>query len=230
MQGTGTVAELSLLDGLTAARLVCPPGLIPSPGQYVLAHAGGVEPPLAAWLFAAESFSDGFLAASPVPASWRPGVQLHLRGPLGHGFSLPPSVRRLALIAFKCSSAILLSLLRPALTQEAAVTLVAERIPEDLPLDVEVQPMSSLLDVCRWADYLALDLPREQLPDVRATFGGLRLVVKAEGQVLVRTPMPCGALAACGVCTVQMGRDALLACDDGPVFDFHRAMEWSSRA
>ncbi len=230
MQGIATVAELSLLDGLAAARLVCLPGLIPSPGQYVLAHPGGVDPPLATWLFPAEIFSDGFLAAPPVPSSWRPGIQLYLRGPLGRGFSLPPRARRLALLAFRCSSRVLLALLKPAFKQGAAVTLVAERIPEDLPLDVEAQPLSSLPDVCRWADYLALDLPREQLPDVRAALHDLRPVMKAEGQVLVRTPMPCGALAACGVCSVQMGRETLLACDDGPVFDLHRAMEWSSRA
>lgn len=230
MQGLGTIAELTLLDGMAAARLICAPGLIPAPGQYVLAHPGGVDPPLATSLIAAQIFSDGFLAASPVPGAWHPGSQLHLRGPLGHGFNLPGAARKIGLIAFKCSTRVLLSLWEPAFRQDASVTLVAEHIPDDLPLEVEAQPLHALVDVCRWADFLALDVPRELLPDMRAAFRSFGSVIKADGRVLVRTPMPCGALAACGVCTVQMGRAALLACEDGPVFDFRQAMEWSSRA
>src|SRR5512143_1645310 len=129
MQGVGSIAELSLLDGLPAARFVCPPGLIPAPGQYILAHPGGTEPPLATSVFAAQIFDDGFLAAPPLPSSWTPGTDLYLRGPLGHGFSLPPDARRIGLIAFKRSSRTLLALLEPAFRQDASITLVAEHIP-----------------------------------------------------------------------------------------------------
>ena len=230
MQGIATVAELTLLDGMAAARLVCASGLIPAPGQYVLAHPGGIDPPLAAALFGTETFNDGFLVASAVPSSWVPGTQLYLRGPLGHGFMLPAAARRIALIPFKCSSRTLLSLLKPALLQEASVVLVAESIPEDLPLQVEAQPPGSLLDVCQWADFLALDIPRELLRDLRTAFQPERTLVKVEGQILIRTPMPCGALASCGVCTVEIRGRARLACEDGPVFDFHQVVEWASRA
>ncbi len=230
MQGVGAVAEVSLLDGLPAARLVCPPGLIPDPGQYVLAHPGGGDPPLADSLFAAQVFEDGFLAPSPTPAVWTPGTRLFLRGPLGHGFGLSPAARRIALIAFRCSSRVLLSLVGAAFAQEGSVTLVAEHIPDDLPLQVEAQPLGSLADVCHWADFLAVDVARESLPEMRASFKELRSALKADGQVLIRTPMPCGALALCGVCTVDVGGKALLACEDGPVFDFHQVMEWARRA
>lgn len=40
-----------------------------------------------------------------------------------------------------------------------------------------------------------------------------------EAQILVRVPMPCGALAECGVCAVRLRDGVALACDDGPVFD-----------
>ena len=45
------------------------------------------------------------------------------------------------------------------------------------------------------------------------------MVMGGEAQALVRTPMPCGALADCGVCTVRTSRGPKLACKDGPVFD-----------
>jgi dihydroorotate dehydrogenase electron transfer subunit len=117
-----------------------------------------------------------------------------------------------------------------AFHQDAAVTLVGEGAPEDLPLQVEVQPTLELLGVCKWADFVAFEVARELLPELREIFPQPHYAMKAEAQVLVRTPMPCGALAACGVCTIEAGGRALLACEDGPVFDFDQVMGWSKRA
>jgi NAD(P)H-flavin reductase len=230
MLGEGRVSELILMDGAAAARLACPAGMVPAPGQYLLAHALGSDAPLATALFAARAFSGGFLTASPVPSTWAPGTRLHLRGPLGHGFALPASARRLALVAFQCSPRALLSLLDSAAGVDAAVALVSDQIPDDLSLHVEAQPLSRMREVCRWADVIAFDARRDALEELKLLFQPDRNAIKAEAQVLVRTPMPCGALAACGVCTVEVGRQALLACEDGPVFDFRQLMGWSSRA
>ncbi len=219
MQGEGQVNELVLLDGVASARIACPPGLVPLPGQYVLAYEPGSMSPLSSVLFRSATIAGGFVTASPLPSTWRPGSQLHMRGPLGHGFNLPASAQRIALVAFRCSSRILVSLLESALAQHAAVTWVGDRLPDDLPLQVEAQPPHALQDVYKWADYVAFDLPREALPELKAIYHADRTSLKAAAQVLVRTPMPCGALAACGVCTVDSAAGPLLACEDGPVFD-----------
>lgn len=230
MIAEGNVAELLLLNGSASARIRCPAGIVPAPGQYALAHAAGSEAPLAAVLFLAQSTADGFVAAPPVPAAWQPGTRLFLRGPLGHGFNLPVSARRVALVALQCSPVALLSLLPQAARQEAALTLVGSNIPDDLPLQVEAQPPGSLGEVCAWADYVAFDTSREALAALRELLKESRASFKAEAQVLVRTPMPCGALADCGVCTVDVGGKELLACEDGPVFALRQLMGWSSRA
>ncbi len=94
MQGEGIIKELVLLDGKPCARIQCDPSLIPAPGQYLLAYADGSDSPLAASVFSAKSFADGFLTAPPIPSSWNLGMRLHLRGPLGHGFILPEDARR----------------------------------------------------------------------------------------------------------------------------------------
>ena len=104
-QGTGELVELYLENGLTGGRLLCPQNLIPSPGQYLLAHATASNDPLPAPVFNAGSVPGGFLAAPPIPETWQPGTSLSLRGPLGRGFTLPASSRRVALIALGDTSA-----------------------------------------------------------------------------------------------------------------------------
>lgn len=230
MQSEGQVAEILLLDGLPAARIQCVQGLIPAPGQYLLAHAAESDAALAHVLFASGFAEDGFVAAPSVSAAWRPGTRLFLRGPLGHGFNLPVSARRVGFIAFDRSPRTLLALLGPALRQEAAVTLVAAQIPENLPFQVEVQPLNALPEICKWADYVAFDISRAALAALKEQLQPSRAALKASGQVLVRTPMPCGALADCGVCTVELGGKTYLACDDGPVFELDQVMGWASKA
>ena len=215
--GTGKVEE-TFLDG--SARISCPPELIPAPGQYVLAHAHGSDSPLPVPLFSSlSSLQSGFRFAPPVPALWQPGQLLYLRGPIGHGFNLSASSRKIALIAFDDAPARLLGLIAQALKQNAEVVLVSNSQVDDLPEIVEVQPLKGLSDALRWADYAAMDVSREGLPQLKEMLAGKdQLTAKVEAQVLVRAPMPCGALADCGVCALSIEHDWKMICKDGPVF------------
>lgn len=219
--GKGQVLELILQDGCRYMRVACPSNLIPSPGQYLLAGDGS-DSPLPVPLFHTDSAPQGFVAAAPIPSSWHPGLELHLRGPLGRGFNLPASARKVALVAFDDSPARLRGLIQPALKQDAAVVLVCSSAPENLPDDVEVQPLSTLQEIVEWADYLALDVARENLYQLRERLRKLnQLAAGKDAQVLVRTPVPCGGVADCGVCAVHLKSDWQLACKDGPVFNWN---------
>src|SRR6266498_5110890 len=121
--GKGQVFELILEDGFRHMRVSCPSNLIPSPGQYLLAGDGS-DAPLPAPLFHTDSAPQGFIAAAPIPDSWNPGTELHLRGPLGRGFTLPLSARRVGLVELDSSPARLKGLIRRALKQDAAVVLI----------------------------------------------------------------------------------------------------------
>ncbi len=225
MRAQGIIKELILLDGKPAARILCAPALIPVPGRYLLAHADGSDAPLAASIFAARIFADGFLCTPPIPESWTPGTRLNLRGPLGRGFELPITSRRAALIAFDDSPRRLLALLDSIIKQGASVTLICENPPDDLPLEIEVQPMSALMDACNWADYIAMDAVRESLPRLRKMFGERNpLPARNEAQILIRTPMSCGGLADCGVCAVEVRNGYKFACVDGPVFNLKESI------
>jgi hypothetical protein len=216
----GRVLEVFLDDRRAAARIACPRTLIPAPGQYLLAHNPASDDPLAVPVFSAGDSPEGFLAASPLPRTWFPGVTLSLRGPLGRGFAPPASARRVILVAWDVSPAYLLGLIPAARAQGAAISLVCDDPPDNLPADVEIRPLAALAEVCAWADYLALAATREALQGWRERFGnGDQLQIAREAQALVVTSMPCGGLGKCGVCSVNVRGGTELACEDGPVFD-----------
>ena len=221
----GHVVELLLEDGGPALRISCPPVLVPSPGQYVLAGDGSTLS-LPVSLFYTESAPQGFIAVTPAETPWRPGTRLSLKGPLGRGFSLRSSFRKVGLIAFDGSPARLKGLIAPALRQEAAIVVVCASSPDSLPDEVEVQPLSALTEILEWADFLAVDVQRENLQLLRERMGRLKqLTVGHQTQVLVHTPVPCGGIADCGICAVTVKSGWAMACKDGPVFDWKDLQE-----
>ena len=219
--GKGQVLELLLENGLRHARITCDEQLIPSPGQYLLAGTASQPDPLPVSLFSTESTHKSFTACAPIPEAWTPGTEIYLRGPLGHGFVLPPSARKVALVAFDDHPARLSGVIQPALKQGGAVVLVSDESDLHLPDEVEVQPSSALGEILEWADYAAFDVARENLPELKEIVGKQNQVSAGkEAQVLVRTSMPCGGIADCGVCAVTLQSSWKLVCKDGPVFDW----------
>jgi len=227
-QVKGQLVEIWIENGALAGQIACPPSVLPAPGQYLAAYAledGAAA--LAHPLFLAGAAADGMRVASPLPAEWQPGVQLALRGPLGHGFHLPVSARHVALAALGESPARVLALVGQALAQGCAVTLFCDLSGElswrNLPDALEVSPLAMLKDALAWADYLALDIPIPHLFE-RYALTGLRPgdILPCKAEVLAAAAMPCAGLAACGACAVHGRQHWLLACEDGPVFDWEQ--------
>ena len=208
--------ELIFEDGCLFARVSCTDSLIPGPGQYLLAgHSSDSLLPVP--IFYTESAPQGFIG--PAPEFWRPGDTLALRGPLGRGFILPASARRVGLVAFDDSPARLRGLIQPALRQGASVVVLCDTEADHLPDEVEVQPLAAMGEILRWEDFVALDVERDNLRELLEKLGEQNpLRALSEAELLIRTPMPCGGLADCGVCAVSTRSDWNLACKDGPVF------------
>jgi hypothetical protein len=75
-------------------------------------------------------------------------------------------------------------------------------------------------DIYQWTDYAAFDVGRENLNQLREMLGKKNQAKRPrEAQVLVRAPMPCGALAECGVCALTIRHEWKMICKDGPVFE-----------
>jgi hypothetical protein len=228
-RGKGELVEIWMENGGIAGRLNLPAGLAPAAGQYLAAYAPEDSlPALAQPLFLMGAVPGGMLAAPPFPSTWQPGLELELRGPLGRGFRLPLSAQHVGLVALGASPARLLPLADLALAQGRAVTLFCDLSGagiswRSLPAALEISPLALLREALAWADYLALDIPIQRLPERNALVGlraGERLSCAAE--VLVDVAMPCTGLASCGACAVRTRRGWLLACEDGPVFDWDR--------
>lgn len=214
-------------DGRTAAWIACPQGAIPAPGQYVRAHSiEDRDAALGTWLFPGEINSVGFLALSPIPASWNLGTRLELWGPLGRGFKLPGHLQRMALAALGNTAARLLPLIEIGIQIDCSVTLFTDVRQVQLPSSVEVYPLALLPEALDWPQYLGLDVPVECLPGLRTVLGlkpGESLSCVA--QALVYASMPCSGLADCGVCAVSARRGWKLVCKDGPVIELD-LLEW----
>lgn len=211
----GHVLEFLLAaDGQITFRIGCPDAAIPAPGQYLLAHdETNPHAPLAWEVFPAGREAGSFIAATLHPPRWELGAQLQLRGPLGRGFMPPAGTKNLALACLGDTPARLLSLAGRAKN----IALFASLDPRALPASIEINPLEDLSEALPWADFLALDVPLEQIPRLAQVLAGQRLPCPA--QVLISTPMPCGGLADCGVCAVKTRQGYALACKEGPVFD-----------
>jgi len=223
--GKGIVVELILEDGQSFVRISCPSALTPSTGQYVLASDAS-NLPLPVPLFYTDSAPQGFIGMPPVLQTWMPGQELYLRGPLGHGFSLPIAARKIALVDLDGQPWQLRGLIRPSLNQGGSVVLVSDAPVDHLAHEVEVQPLSGLEEIVRWADYIAFDVARENLIRLKEKLGsGKQTPALAEAQIHVRTMMPCGGVAECGVCAVGLRSGWEMVCKDGPVFEYKKLFD-----
>jgi hypothetical protein len=225
-------AAVELLDlrleaeGLVGGRIPCPTRLAVKPGQYLLAHAPALGEALPTALFpSAVTETDVFLAPC-LPAAWLPGTALKMRGPLGKGFHLPPTARRVALASLDSHPLRLLTLAASAVAQGCEIALVTSLIPNELSPEIEVLSPAQLPDTPAWADYLALDVPAECLADLPRRLGlASAQALACPAEILINAPMPCGGLADCGVCAIKTRQGWKFACKDGPVFNFN-LLEW----
>jgi hypothetical protein len=224
-EADGRVLELRLSgEGRPAALIECPTDLLPAAGQYLLGRAAhDEETALPSALFRSAGRVEqrhggkiAFQTAPEMPESWAPGKALALDGPKGRGFSPPSAIKRLALAALGDTAERLLALLGKGVD----TVLYCDLALPSLPAWVELLPTKDLADGLHWADYLALDLPAEKLPELPGLLGSRGFVEQScPAQVLVHTDMPCGGVAECGICAICAGMGWKLACVDGPVFD-----------
>jgi hypothetical protein len=100
--------------------------------------------------------------------------------------------------------------------RSVSVTIFADQDAPELPLEVEVQPLSAAPEARSWADFIAIDLWLDQVEELPEMLGSRRGL---EGQALVACPLPCGGMAQCGICSLSTASGEKLVCEDGPVFE-----------
>jgi hypothetical protein len=103
---------------------------------------------------------------------------------------------------------------------DVEITLLSDESIEQIPIAVEIQPLSALNHVIEWADFLILDIPLNNFNDFSEN-GKLAFSNQLTGQAILSGDYPCGAIAQCGLCSFQSSTGQKFACHDGPVFDLN---------
>lgn len=220
VEGEWEIQEVRMMGDTIVLRVAANSNLKPLPGQYFLVYTPGAHETAAAALFLTGEPHFSWDLTGVIPSDWTPGRRLRWRGPLGHGFDLPAKAARIAFVPWHDQGLTLLPLLQQALKQQAAVTWYSRQVPEWLPPQVEVLPLESLPEAVNWADYLASSCDWRNLNALLAALGLKstdRLKFKAE--VLVGTPLVCGGIGECRVCSIKTRHGWKIACKNGPVFD-----------
>ncbi len=158
------------------------------------------------------------------------GATVDIIAPIGNGFALDASTRRLLLAGDESHISPLIALAHEATQKLIAVTLLIEQVDQSsvqalehlLPLDVEYQVVPNisdlLLDLLRWPDQLCAAGSSTLYTKLRQPIAQMGLATSNNfSQVIVAPPMACG-FGACLACAVETPHGISLACVDGPVF------------
>ncbi|MEE8389372.1 MAG: hypothetical protein V3S14_01060, partial [Anaerolineae bacterium] len=174
----------------------------------------------------------------------QPGTSVNLIGPLGQGFEVPSTTRRLLLVADTTHLPVLLPLARPrnqvffekpgfSISLLLSAPTAAELYPIHLlPPALEVHIVTAdgsaghhgstpdlFPDLARWADCVCIASDPASYPALAEVVQEVRIKPGHRfAQALVAPPTVCG-VGACQGCAVEVARGTKLACTDGPVFD-----------
>ncbi len=170
-----------------------------------------------------------------------PGSTIDVLGPLGKGWQVDSTIRTVALVGVAAAAPPLFALAHAMVARGAAVTvLIGAPSREVAPPPFLLPPAAeynvaqskafaaaavALLDdnLLRWADMLAIALPREYWAKVAQRVNQVRIRWSREfAQAAVLDPVDCSlacCVGVCGVCQVETRHSTRLACVDGPIFD-----------
>lgn len=214
------ISGLEQMNDEVCIRIKTPMFVQPVAGQFFQAFAVDSDNLLPILLYPCRVSTAEMLLCGDIPKSWMPGTDLHIRGPRGNGFHLPPLTRRVALTTLDhYNMNRLMPLAEAALISRAEVSVFTNQALSDLAPEIEVLPLEEIGQVMDWADYLAVVLKPGQ---VNAFHNRLQLNAGRKtsfaAEIMVEIPMICDESSGCGVCAVYTSRGWRLACKDGPVF------------
>jgi hypothetical protein len=221
---SGTVSRIWETFGQLAADITCSGGMAVIPGQYLSINIPDQISTIPDICFPLR-INDQLLQVSPVPNDWRPGQQVEVRGPYGHGFSVPQISKKVCLVCWDRHPNRMMDLLQKIIRDHKEVILVWDAFQQavdslSIPEDVEIMGLPNLEDALRWADFVGMDCPVNLLSQVAihksTLISGL---LTCPIQILVSTQMPCLGIAECGICSITVRKGYKLTCKDGPVFN-----------
>jgi NAD(P)H-flavin reductase len=187
------------------------------PGQYIMAHGDSDILPIP--LYPCGLKESQYTSLVTTSQNWRPGDLLTIRFPLGKGFSLPGTVKRLLMVSGTNNPLRLIPVASRVIEEGGEAAFFTYHLPDRLPVEIEVLTRDQVAEAITWADGIIGDIPLSRLLIWKNLIAGEGSIPQKKTiQVLVDTPMACGGTADCGVCAVKTRHGWMHACTDGPVF------------
>ena len=231
LEGNGPFVRIVLGTSEIARQL--------APGRFVLADlAGFLREALFPARISAQAF-DILVPPSHPAAALSPGASVSLIGPLGRGFNVASTARRLLLVAGAGHLPALLPLADPAARGSRSVALLLAARPSAGPYPLRLLPPSvevhfatadgaagraaATIDVYRdlvsWADHICIVADKGTYATLAEIVREIRVApTPGFAQALLAPTMACG-VGACRGCGVTTTLGVKRACCDGPVFD-----------
>jgi NAD(P)H-flavin reductase len=222
---SGTITRIWGTFGQLAADITCAGNMIIVPGQYLSITTPDQITAIPNICFPIH-INDEILQVSPIPNEWHPSQKVEVRGPFGHGFSIPQISKKVCLVSWDQHPNRLMDMLKKTIREQREIILVWDAFQQtedslSIPEDVEIMGLQNLDDAIRWADFIGMDSPINLLSEVARHKSILQSgVLTCPIQILVSTSMPCLGIADCGICSIPVKKGYKLTCKDGPVFDF----------
>ncbi len=198
-------------------------------GQLWLGVSEPVIELLPTALYPAMDENGQWYLAGSIPSGWQPGNRLSLRGPIGRGFVLPRTGRRVACVSLDQRVHYLIPLMRLAFRQAAEVVYCGVRSPLRLPELVEVFALDQWKEWWEWSDYVAVQGSITAATKFFKTIeeNSLLRSRRVMVEVMISGTVICGGMAECGLCAVPTRRNWLLTCRSGAVLDAYQ-VDWSA--
>ena len=185
------------------------------PGQFFLAFHPEKDDHLSSIYYVMNK--DEYYFSVPEYASWELGDQLITRGPIGAGLKIPAMYSNLLCISTCENVGGLYPVIENSVRtgKNVACMVSSNNIP--LPNSVEVVFPEMLEDTLGWADYVLIEMNRDELKYQqellqRITNSGL------PAEILLYCPILCSGDAHCMVCSVKTKKGWIQTCHIGSTF------------
>ena len=147
---------------------------------------------------------------------WEIGDELKLRGPIGEGFRAIRPYQNLLLIDLENEIQSLYSLMEEGLNSGKNVVYSAKETNFPIPSSVEIMPLELSQETIRWADFIAVEVNRDDLQKFSNLFFQIR-ELNIDCDVLVHCPILCSGKSECMVCAIKTKRGWVKTCQNGQV-------------
>ena len=186
------------------------------PGQILLGYVDGKDNHIWPVYFVSSQEDHFFLR--PEESRWELGDLVTLKGPIGSGFSDLSLYQNILLINFGMDTGVLSAVSEVGLKANKNIAISTTNHDIQFPPSVEIILPGSIEESIEWADFIAVDIDRDNLPIKIELFSKIELV-NTPCELLIYCPILCSGNADCMVCTVNTKQGKVKTCKLGQVFD-----------